>query len=632
MKPYEVQPGRVYFIGAGPGAADLITLRGRSIIEQADFVLYADSLVQDSVAALNHKSGVRVQGTKEMNLDEFMPLMIEAARVGDVVARVHSGDPSIYGAIHEQMTHLDAAGVPYEIVPGVPSFFAAAARLGIELTVPEVVQTAIFTRIAGRTPMPIGEDLKSLAAHGASLGIHLAVTRIRQVVDELLASGGYTPQTPVAVIHKVTWDDESMVTGTLADIADKVRAAGYTKQALIVVSPALDPTLKNPNHQSNLYDKAYTHRFRKAAVSSERQPSTPNGNKPQRQGTVIIAVTRAGAGLAAKLAAQLGAVAVVPQKFASDDTQSFADSALAEVRRRWVEHQHLILIMPTGVAVRALAPLLGHKHSDPAVICLDEGGKSVIPLLGGHQAGANALAKQVAALTGGHAAITTASDLQGLPALDLLGDWYIHPQSALTHASAALVNGDSLGIYLDPALESFIMPQLQSWFAGAENILWLENLADLDSCPAGIVVSHQQVAARHFLAKTVVYHPPVLVAGMGCKRGVAAEELRAALENTLQEAGLALESLAVLVTVDLKADESGLQELAAQLGIPLQVIPAAQLQNLDAADYSPSAATDKFDLPGVAEPCAILGADGGRLLLPKRSFDRCTVALALREG
>ena len=268
---YVVSPGTIYFVGAGPGAPDLITVRGRDIITQADLVLYADSLVAESVAHLATRPDARIVGSSDLHLEQVLALMVEAAHAGAVVARVHSGDPALYGAIHEQMAALEDAGLPYEIVPGVTATFAAAARLKVELTVPDVVQTIILTRAAGRVAMPAGEDLRALAAHGASLAIHLSVTRTRRVVEQLLASGAYTPETPVVVIHKVTWPDESMVVGTLADIAEKVRAAGYTRQALILVSPALTTALRVEDRRthSHLYDSGYTHRFRRGVNDTD---------------------------------------------------------------------------------------------------------------------------------------------------------------------------------------------------------------------------------------------------------------------------------------------------------------------------------------------------------------------------
>ncbi|MCB0207793.1 MAG: precorrin-4 C(11)-methyltransferase [Anaerolineae bacterium] len=660
-KQYQTQPGTVYFVGAGPGAPDLITVRGQDIIAQADLILYADSLVEESVAKLARKPEARIETSSHLHLEQILELMVEVAQSGGVVARIHSGDPALYGAIHEQMAYLEDYQIPYEIVPGVTAVFAAAAQLKTELTVPDVVQTIILTRTAGRTTMPEGEDLRTLAAPGASLAIYLSVSRIRHVIDDLLASGGYGPETPVAVHHKVTWPDESHVTGTLADIAEKVKKMGYTKHALILVSPALDPSLKGKNRRtsSHLYDKSYTHRFRRAedfqrgkerreaqgAVGGVVAGEKHLGSRAGREGSVVIAITKQGSQLAAQLAADLGTTLAIPAKFESvidpsisrqTPTALYSDSSLAEIRLRWAKHNQLILVMPTGVAVRAIAPLLGHKSSDPAVVCLDESGQSVIPLLGGHQAGANALAHHIAELTGGVAAITTASDVQGKPALDQLGQadgWRIDPNSALTYASACLVNDDPIGVYLDPELDD-LRSEIESWLAPVETITWVDQLddLDLDAYAAGLIISHRPLSDHHlhFMEKCVLYRPPVLIAGMGCKRGVPTAELRLALETTLHDANLALDSVAALATVDLKADEAGLQILAEDLRIPLLIIDQTELAALPADQFSPSAAQDKFDLPGVAEPCAVTAAGSeGRLLVPKRSFDRCTVAISM---
>jgi precorrin-4 C11-methyltransferase len=251
----------VYFIGAGPGAPDLITVRGRALIEMADVVIYADSLVDPRVCEYA-RSDAEVLGSSSLTLEEIVERMIAAARAGKMIARLHSGDPAIYGAIHEQIARLDAADVSWSIVPGVSSAFAAAAAIGAELTVPEVSQSVIMTRISGRaSPVPTGEDLRSLAAHGTSLVLFLSVSHIARVVKELVA-GGYPTDTPVAVVYRVSWPDEAIVSGTLADIRAKVRAVKWTKQALILVGPAL---AGGPDgHRSRLYSPEYTHLFRKA--------------------------------------------------------------------------------------------------------------------------------------------------------------------------------------------------------------------------------------------------------------------------------------------------------------------------------------------------------------------------------
>ncbi|MEU4223637.1 precorrin-4 C(11)-methyltransferase [Nonomuraea sp. NPDC026600] len=227
----------VYFIGAGPGAADLITLRGVRRLESSPVCLYAGSLVPRELLESCPPSA-RLVDTANLTLDEIITELVTAHRAGLDVARLHSGDPSVFSAVAEQMRRLDALGVPYEVVPGVPAFAAAAASLGRELTVPGVGQTVILTRVSGRaTPMPDGEDLATLGASGATLVLHLAVQRIDAVVAELQPS--YGPGCPVAVVARASRADEVILRGTLADIADQVRAAGIRRTAVIVVGRVL---------------------------------------------------------------------------------------------------------------------------------------------------------------------------------------------------------------------------------------------------------------------------------------------------------------------------------------------------------------------------------------------------------
>lgn len=625
---YPVTPGTVYFIGAGPGAPDLITVRGRDIIARADLILYADSLVDEAVPAAYARPTARVVGSAGLDLERVVALMVETARAGGVVARVHTGDPSLYGAIHEQMAALDEQGVPYEIVPGVTAAFAAAARLGVELTVPEVTQTLIVSRVAGRTPVPPGEALRDLAVHGASLALYLSVAQIEQVVAELLAGGAYTPDTPVAVVYRATWPDEQVITGTLAEIAPQVREAGFARHALILVGPALRAA--RPATRSRLYAPEFAHGYR-------RQQTTTGAPPEPAEAPAVIAVTRAGARLAARVAPELGATAYVPAKLAAEapGATTYTGPARALVRSLWVRARALVLVMSTGIAVRAVAPLLTHKDVDPAVICLDEAGHAVVPLLGGHRAGANDLARRIAACTGGQPVITTSSDTQGLPALDRLGQeagWRIVEDAALTHTMACLVNGEPLGCYVDPALP-YQRRQIETWLAACPDLTFVDDPADLaDPRFAAALLVSQCALSEHWPAlrdRTVRYAPPVLVAGIGCRRGVPVEELRAALDATLADAGLDPRCLAALATAALKTDEPGLKALAAERGLPLVIVPDARLQALDPADFSPSAARARADLPGVAEPCALVVA-GGPLLVPKRAFARCTVAVALR--
>lgn len=244
----------VTFVGAGPGDVELITIKGRRAIEEADIVIYAGSLV-----AKEHldfcKNGVQIYNSASMTLDEVIEV-IKNNREKNIV-RLHTGDPSIYGAIKEQMDELDKLNIDYKVIPGVSSFTAAASSIKKEFTLPSVTQTVILTRIEGRTPVPEKEKLEKLASIGASMAIFLSVSMIEKVVDSL--KKGYKRNVPIAVIQRATWDDEKIVIGTLDDIAEKVKKENITKTAQILVGDFIDCEYE----KSLLYDKNFSHMFRK---------------------------------------------------------------------------------------------------------------------------------------------------------------------------------------------------------------------------------------------------------------------------------------------------------------------------------------------------------------------------------
>ena len=246
----------VHFIGAGPGDPELLTIKGKRLIDEADVIIYAGSRVNPQVLK-DAKKEAKIYNSGSMNLDEVIEVMKEAEEKGLTVARVHTGDPAVYGAHREQMDRLDQLGIEYDVVPGVSSFLAAAAVLKKEYTLPGVSQTVILTRMEGRTPMPEGEKLADLAKHRATMIIFLSVGQIQLLSETLKES--YSQDTPVAVVYKATWEDQKIVAGTLKDIAGKVKEAGITKTALTVVGGFLGDEYE----LSKLYDKHFTHEYRK---------------------------------------------------------------------------------------------------------------------------------------------------------------------------------------------------------------------------------------------------------------------------------------------------------------------------------------------------------------------------------
>jgi len=247
----------VHFIGAGPGAPDLLTLRGRDLIARSKVCLYAGSLVPEAVVA-HAPPGARVVDTAPLTLDEIVAEMVAAVTAGHEVARVHSGDPSLYGAIAEQMRRLDALGIAYDITPGVPAYAAAAATLKRELTLPGVGQSIVLTRTAmAASEMPPGEELSTFARSRATLAIHLSIRNVRKIVEELTPF--YGADCPVAVVVRASWPDELVIEGTLSDIAGKIRAAKVTRTALILVGRVLSA---DRFRDSALYDPAHAHVLR----------------------------------------------------------------------------------------------------------------------------------------------------------------------------------------------------------------------------------------------------------------------------------------------------------------------------------------------------------------------------------
>ncbi len=250
---------KVYFVGAGPGAVDLITIRGRSLIEKADMIIYAGSLVNPELLDYA-RLDAEIFDSAKMNLDEVIAKYREAKERGLMVVRLHTGDPSVYGAVKEQMDALDEMGVEYESCPGVSACFGASSALDLEYTLPGISQSLIITRMAGRTDVPESESIESFAAHHASMAIYLSAGNIKELSERLMA-GGYSPNTPAALVYKATWPEEKKVISTLFELPCIAEQNGITKTALILVGDAIGA---KDYEKSKLYDKTFSTEFRDA--------------------------------------------------------------------------------------------------------------------------------------------------------------------------------------------------------------------------------------------------------------------------------------------------------------------------------------------------------------------------------
>lgn len=250
----------VHFVGAGSGAADLITLRGKKLLEEADVVIYAGSLVNPRLLGYTGE-GCRIFDSSRMNLDEVVEQMVQAERRREETVRLHTGDPCVYGAVREQMDRLASQGIPYDVCPGVSSFCGAAAALRAEYTLPGVSQSVIITRMAGRTPVGPGEEIRSLAAHQVTMVIFLSAGLVRELTEQLL-EGGYPPDTPAAIVYKATWEEEKIVRCSLEMLARAAQENAITKTALITVGKFLGDDYE----LTKLYDAEFTTGFRQGGT------------------------------------------------------------------------------------------------------------------------------------------------------------------------------------------------------------------------------------------------------------------------------------------------------------------------------------------------------------------------------
>lgn len=426
----------VEIVGAGPGAEDLITVRGLRALQQADLVVYAGSLV--APALLRHcRPDCLCRDSASMDLAEQVAVMSEAALAGKRVVRLHTGDPALYGAIDEQIRGLAERGITVRITPGVSSVFAAAAALGCELTGPGTAQSVVLTRTPGRTPMPAGEQAAAFARTGATLAFFLSTGKVADLMAELQDAGGLAPDTPAAAVYRASWPDEQVVRGTVADLARKVEEAGFRRQSLILVGRALAASAT----VSRLYDGSFSHGYRNS-LPDEAFHGT----------CALYAASPAGLAQARTLAAALAqGDAPAPVIFAAcpaDDQQPapqpVADmaAALADALPRF--DAHIILGTP-----RQILPLLPAATGDAAVICCAESGRHAVCLLDGPDHAGDRLTRRVARITGGLAITgpTEAEKENDTPAA-------VFPEAATASAAPSSPHGEVLVVGLgsgDPA-------------------------------------------------------------------------------------------------------------------------------------------------------------------------------------
>ncbi len=591
---------QVYFIGAGPGDPDLITVRGRDLVGRADLVLYAGSLVPAKVVDCA-KPGAAVADSAGLSLDETHALMLEAVRKGGLVARVHTGDPSLFGSVREQTALLDRDGVTWAIIPGVTAAFAAAARAGVSFTVPETTQSLIITRLHGRTPVPESERLSELARHGSSVAVYLSADKAGELTAELRLAG-LAENTVIVIGHKVGHPREEIIRTTLGGLEQSVQAGNITRQAVFLVLPGETA----PQKQSRLYAASFGHGFRLA----ERPQTWPR--------MAIYAMTSWGLALAGRIAAMAPADLFAASRLAEGEVRGFERIA-DQVRANFPLYHAHVFVAATGIVVRSIAPLLQSKTTDPAVVVCDQDGEHVVSLLSGHLGGANDLARRIAAHLGGRPVITTATDTAGKPAIDTLAqnrNCAIADPTRIVNVNAVLAEGGRVTVH-DPENRLDLCGDAQM----------KDSFELVDDPEAEVLVSWKVVPGPG-----LILHPRCLCAGIGCRRGVSKEEILRALAQVMVENELAPASLAMLASVDVKADEEGLLEAGRELGLPLEFFAGSVLDDTQVPNPS-ERVREKIGVGSVCEAASVQAAlkmsPRTRLIVPKTISGNVTVAVCL---
>ncbi len=600
---------KVQIVGAGPGATDLITVRGFKALENADFVLYAGSLVNEEHLKICSDACV-CKDSADLNLEQQVELMAEYAKQGKNVVRLHTGDPAMYGAINEQIRCLAQMGIGVDIVPGVSSVFGAAAALGCELTAPEISQTVVLTRTPGRTPMPSKEKASSFAKTGATLVFFLSTGKIDELMQELHHEGELPLDTPAAVVYKATWAEQRIFRGTIADIGQQVQDAGFGRQALIFVGKAIG--ISNENSQllavSKLYAKDFSHGYRNA-LSSEAF----SGN------CALYAFTGAGLARAKEIAYGLKLPMEIyaigkkenfeahdhghKNKHASIEVTYCEGGKLAEnVRANWQEFDAHIFVGASGIAVRAIAPLLKHKSQDPAVITCPESGSHIVSLVSGHMGGANRLAKRIARITGGQAVISTATDINFLPAFD----------EVAMQEKARIINPSAI-----KELNSALLSEKQVSFMGNKDIYnkYYNNSKVVFADSVNEINSEYLICWDFELNNELNIKPENILnitnkafsLGVGCRKDLSYELLKSSLNQFLEDNSLDISQIAKICSCSLKENEAAILELAKEFSLPTEFYPEENLNIINVPNPSQNVA-DKIGTVSVCEAASLMGA------------------------
>ena len=629
----------VHFVGAGSGAEDLITVRGMRLLQQADVIIYTGSLINPALLKYAREDAA-LHNSAYLTLEEVMALMEEGAGEGKEIVRLHTGEPSLYGAVREQMDLLEEHRIAYDSTPGVSACFGAAADLNLEYTLPGVSQSLIITRMEGRTPVPEKESIEKLAAHRASMAVYLSAGRLQELAAALI-EGGYPPDTPAAIVYKATWPEEQRILCTVASLPEEGKKNHITKTAVILVGDAI---AHSRYEKSRLYAPDFSTEYRMAKEDAPAKDKVTNAGEQLH----IISFTQTGAALSEHLSGQIMTDSAEKfRKQVSDglvegrlscrlySTQKLANANFVQVEgpvSDWAKERMrkgipMLFIGATGIAVRAIAPFLRDKLTDPPVLVMDEKGEHIIPILSGHVGGANALARYLASVSEAEAVITTATDLEEKFRVDVFAKknhLAILNREQIAGVSARLLAGKKITCSVDKALrpgEDFRFP---------DQIIFTEG-----ALPEAVDVWIGQRNPGEALEKPrtgLILSPRVYLLGIGCKKGKSCRQIEAEADRQLAEWGIGYEDVYAVSSIDLKKEEPGLVEFCLEKRLPFLTFSAAQLSQTEGEFTGSGFVKQQTGVDNVCERAAVAGGGQGcKLVRKKAACNGITMALAKRK-
>lgn len=648
----------VHFVSAGPGAVDLITVRGKRLLETADVVIYAGSLVNPELLKYT-KKGCRIYNSAQMDLQDVLEVIKEAEKAGRMTVRLHTGDTSVYSTIREQMEELDREGIGYDVTPGVSAFQAAAAALDAELTLPGISQSVILTRGNGRTKVPEKESLKSFSGHQATMVLYLSSSLASRVQSDLL-TGGYSPDTPVDVVYKASWPEEKIIRSTLAEFPEKMEEEEITKTALILIGNVLSErpaehvegksgegrkreenkdennekngseagnginteikkVQKNEVPRSKLYDPSFSTGVRKGKIRHIWMVScTRNGTEKMRELKQKWEEKAKEDHIETEFELHVKCAAMKENETRSLRLLTKEAFDLSDV---------MIFFSSTGIAVRSIAPFLKSKMTDPAVLVIDEKGKNCIPLVSGHIGGANEYAEEVGQMIGSHAIVTTATDLEHRFSVDVFAKRHnmaIPDMEKAKMLSAKVVEGRELLLYSDR----------EEYIRDCRFPMEIRLTADL--WQADLIVT----ADRNLIGKLssdskkpgigLVLVPKIFDLGIGCRRNTLWEEMKTAIDTALESLHTVSEAIHGIGSIELKKDEPAFTHIEREYHVAPVFFSAGELRSVP-GQFTGSDFVKK--ITGVDNVCerSAVRLSGGKLVLGKTVCGDVTVAAAVRK-